>query len=501
MAFAVRGLTKSYSGVPVLQNVDLAVEGGEIHALLGANGAGKSTLIKCVSGAISPNVGEISIDGQTFASLTPKEARAIGVAVIYQDLSIAPSLSVAENIFLGAELRRGPFTRRRAQRAQARVLLEKVGADVDPGATVAELSGADQQVVEIAKALQLDSRLLILDEPTASLTEAEVRVLMSHLRALKEHGLPILYVTHRLGEVFQIADRITVLRDGRVVLSAAVAEITRSDLVEAIVGAGRGGTGQTPGRVRLGTAAPNLPALFQAEGLLAPGIGPIDVSVRPGEVLAVFGLVGSGRTELLEAIFTGRGLRRGELRLEGRQLRVRHPSDAVAAGIALVPSERLRKSLFPPLTSLDNILLPSMGSLAAAGIRSRRRERSEFARRAASVDLKPPRADLQATRYSGGNQQKLVLGRWLRRDRDAKLLLLDEPTQGVDVGARADLYGAIADAVADGTRAVIVTSSDEDEVELLGHRAIVLSRGRLVGELRDREIKQRALLELAHAGE
>jgi ribose transport system ATP-binding protein len=499
MAFSVRGLTKAYSGVPVLQDVGLAVEGGEIHALLGANGAGKSTLIKSVSGAISPDAGEIEIDGRTFASLTPRESRANGVAVIYQDLSVAPSLSVAENIFLGAELRRGPFVRRRAQRAEARTLLARVGSDVDPRKTVAELSGADQQVVEIAKALRLRSRLLILDEPTASLTDAEVRVLMSHLRVLKEHGLPILYVTHRLGEVFQIADRVTVLRDGRVVLSAAVPEVTRADLVDAIVGARS--DGGRPARQLAAQTGAGSGALFEAEGLLAPGIGPIDVSVSPGEVLAVFGLVGSGRTELLEAIFTGRGIRRGQVRLDGKALRVRHPSDAVAAGIALIPSERLRKSVFRPLTGLDNVLLPSMVSLATTGIRQRRRERSEFTQRASRLGLQPPRGDMQATRYSGGNQQKLVLGRWLGGRRDLKLLLLDEPTQGVDVGARADLYGVIADAVASGTRAVIVTSSDEEEVEQLADRAIVLSRGLKVGELRGREIEQRALLELAHAGE
>jgi ribose transport system ATP-binding protein len=500
MAFSVRGLTKAYSGVPVLQSVGLAVDAGEIHALLGANGAGKSTLIKCVSGAISPDAGEIEIDGRTFGSLTPRESRANGVAVIYQDLSVAPSLTVAENIFLGAELRRGPFVRRRAQRAEARTLLARVGSDVDPRTTVAELSGADQQVVEIAKALRLQSRLLILDEPTASLTDAEVRVLMSQLRALKEHGLPILYVTHRLGEVFQIADRVTVLRDGRVVLSAAVTEVTRADLVDAIVGPRPDGAQELREPATQAGAAENAP-LFEAEGLLAPGIGPIDVSVNPGEVLAIFGLVGSGRTELLEAIFTGRGIRRGRLRLDGRALRIRHPSDAVAAGIALIPSERLRKSVFRPLTGLDNVLLPSMGNLASAGMRRRRRERGEFAQRASRLGLQPPRGDMQATRYSGGNQQKLVLGRWLGGQRDLKLLLLDEPTQGVDVGARAELYGTIADSVRSGTRAVIVTSSDEEEVEQIADRAIVLSRGLRVGELRGREIEQRALLELAHAGE
>jgi ribose transport system ATP-binding protein len=447
-----------------------------------------------------PDAGELAIDGEAHSFMAPRQARQSGIAIIYQEYSLAATLTVAENIFLGEELRVGPFTRRRAQEQRARQLLEQIGArTIDPRERVERLRGADQQAVEIAKALKTQPRLLLLDEPTASLTEAEIGGLMSHLRRLREQRLPIVYVTHRLGEVFEIADRVTVLRDGRVALSAPVASITRDELVEAIAG-------RRPDTLRaappeLGPVRPGVPRLVVRE-LLAPGVGPVDLEVEEGEIVGLFGLVGSGRTELLEALFGARRLARGSLSLDGREQRFRRPADAIAAGLALVPSERLRNSLFSPLSGLENVLLPQLRTHALAGvIRRSGRERNAFTAMAERLRLRPVKPRLQAGRFSGGNQQKLVLARWLGNAGRVRVLLLDEPTQGVDVGARRDLYDAIEELVADTGCAVIFTSSDEEEVETLAHRALILSRGAVVSELRGPEINQRELLQRAHLGE
>jgi ribose transport system ATP-binding protein len=499
MAFEVRRLTKRYGGVAVLEDVDLTVTDGEIHALLGANGAGKSTLIKCIGGAVAPDAGEFAIDGQPQAFMTPRQARQAGIAIIYQEYSLAATLTVAENIFMGEELRLGPFLRRHAQEQRSRELLEQIGAaTIDPRERVERLRGADQQVVEIAKALKKEPRLLLLDEPTASLTEAEVSRLMIHLRRLRERRLPIVYVTHRLGEVFEIADRVTVLRDGRVVLSEPVSAITRQALVEAIAGKR---TNAQAANSRRQDRTDHPPRLVVRE-LLAPGIGPLDFSLAQGDILGIFGLVGSGRTELLEALFGARQLARGSITLDGCEVRFRRAADAIAAGVALVPSERLRNSLFAPLSGLENVLLPRLVQYARAGaIRNSHKERNAFAATAERIRLQPPRARLQAGRFSGGNQQKLVLARWLGATGALRVLLLDEPTQGVDVGARRDLYDAIEQLVADTGCGVIFTSSDEEEIVTLARRVLVLSKGVVVSELRGADINQRELLHCAHLGE
>jgi ribose transport system ATP-binding protein len=496
MGFEVRRLNKSYAGVAVLKDVDLAVADGEIHALLGANGAGKSTLIKCIAGAVGPDSGQLLVNAEPLEFLTPRQARAAGIAIIYQDYSLAPSLTVAENIFLGGELRRGPFVRRREQQARAHQLLAQVGAGaIDPHERIERLRGADQQVVEIAKALRTEPTLLLLDEPTASLTEAEVSRLMNHLRRLRERGLPIVYVTHRLAEVFEIADRVTVLRDGKVVLSDLVTNVSRADLVEAIAGA-RDQEEATTTRTHSLSARP----LLETRQLVAPGIGPISFSLYPGEMLGIFGLVGSGRTELLEALFSVRKLAGGSILFDGRPVTYRNPAQAIAAGVALVPSERLRNSLFAPLSGLENVLLPRLSAIGAP-IRRRGSERRAFDTVAGMLRLQPPRGNLQGNRYSGGNQQKLVLGRWLGQHESVRVLLLDEPTQGVDVGARRDLYEAFRAIAAASGCGVILTSSDEEEIEAVADRALVLSRGQLVGELVGPAIEQRRLLHLAHLGE
>jgi ribose transport system ATP-binding protein len=492
MAFAVYGLKKSYGGVEVLKGVDLEVADGEIHALLGANGAGKSTLIKCLSGAVQPDDGVIVVGASKFGRLTPREARQAGIAVVYQDLSLATTLDVADNMFLGQELRIGPFVRKRAQRREAARWLDGMGTGIAPTAALSSLGNAGLQAVEIAKALRTRPKVLILDEPTAALSEREAATLGAHLVELKKQNLPLLYVTHRLGEIFALADRVTVLRGGRVVLTGKVSEFDRDALVDAIVG-----ERIDRGRPAPFEAPPDQEPGLQVADLLAAGIGPVSFDIRPGEIVGVFGLVGSGRTELLETLFGSRIRYGGTVAVSGKLLKPGRPGDAVAAGLALVPADRLRKSILGSLSASENMLLSSFGRLARIGMRNFGAERRTFAQAARQLDLRPPLMDLEARRFSGGNQQKLAIARWLNASQNCQVLMLDEPTQGVDVGARRDIYAALR-ATAEAGRSVLVTSSEPEELVQIAHRVIVLSGGRIAATLGAADIEESLLLSLAH---
>jgi ribose transport system ATP-binding protein len=491
MAFAVRDLTKSYGGVVVLNGVDLTVNDGEIHALLGANGAGKSTLIKAVCGAFTPDRGVIELGTHTYESLTPKSARRAGVRVIHQDPAVIVNLTVADNVFLGEEQTRSGFLRRRRQIAEAQSWFDRLGFNIDARRRLGDLSNADLQLVEITRALRVEPQLLILDEPTAALTEDETDHLLRHLRHLKTTGLAVLYVTHRLSEVFAISDHVTVLAGGRVKLQAAVADVGQRELVRAITGSDV----QTPKAAGL-TAGRTV---LEVDGLTSVGIGPIDLVAREGEVLGVYGLLGAGRTELVECLAGAQPLAAGTVRLDGASIAPSDPAKAAALGVTLVPSDRLRKSVFLGMTALDNVCMPSMSDLATAGVRSRIGERAVFDVVGESLSLHPRNPSLEARGFSGGNQQKLVVGRWLHGAGTCRVLLLDEPTQGVDVGARSELYRALRLAAAD--RAVIVTSSEPEELVQLADRVIVLGHGRVLAELSGEAITEERLLAVAHLDE
>jgi ribose transport system ATP-binding protein len=418
-----------------------------------------------------------------------------GISVVYQELSLASGLNVLDNVFLGQEYKLGPFVRKAREAQEVRSWFAELGVTIDPEADLLKLSNAELQVIEIVKALRTKPKLLILDEPTASLTEREAAQLSAQLLSLKKSKLPLLYVTHRLSEVFAIADRVSVLRGGKIVLSARVSEVTEQEIVSAIAGRNVG-THPPDYTLKHETRSP----LVEARGLTAPGIGPVDFHINKGEILGVFGLVGSGRTELLETLFGARALAGGEISLDGKSLSLRRPSDAVRAGIALVPEDRLRKSVFQTLTAGENVAMASAAKFATLGFRRKRLEQEAFHDVSRKLNLQPRRTDLEARRFSGGNQQKLVLGRWLQEGQDCRLLLLDEPTQGVDVGARGDLYNVLSESTKAGL-AVVVTSSEPEELMQLAHRVVVLSRGQIAGILHGSEINQERLLHLAHVGE
>ncbi|MER6137944.1 sugar ABC transporter ATP-binding protein [Streptomyces sp. NPDC001815] len=511
----IRGLTKSFGGVKALDGVDLTVPAGQVHALLGHNGAGKSTLIKCLGGAFPPDSGTIEVDGVTYTRLSPRRSIAAGVAIIFQTLSVVDSLTVAENIFLGQEWTRYGTIDRRSQETLAAGLLERVAATCSPRDRVGALPTGQRQLVEIAKALSRSASVLVLDEPTAALSGTESDALAERVEDLRTQGLAIVYVTHLLSEVERLADAVTVLRDGRVDHHSPVAGQSRKQLVDTIVGQGRAADARPADHKRAGRpersrppAAGRAPAplapghppapLLAVDGLTGPGFGPVGLDVAGGEIVGLFGLIGSGRTRILETLFGRRRRLGGTVRVGDRPVTPAHPRDALAAGIALVPADRRGQGLFATLGAQDNVLLPSVRPLARGGVRSLRAERRTFDALAAAVGLRPARPNLPAASFSGGNQQKLVLGRWINEVRGTDVLLLDEPTQGVDVGARQEIYRVVEGLAAERRTAVLFASSDPEEIVALAHRCLIVSRGRVVGELTGAELTEEALLSAVH---
>ena len=488
----VFNLCKSFGSKDVLSNVSLDLVPGQIHALLGPNGSGKSTLIRCLSGAIRPDAGSITKDGVAHEYFTPRSAREAGTSVIYQNFSLVPTLSVSDNIFLGDEIRAGLRINRSRQRMIVTDQLERLGHPLDPDAIVGTLRAGDQQVVEIVKALRREPSLLILDEPTAALGQDEITALAETLKGLRDRAMTILYVTHLIGEVFRIADHVTVLRDGDVVLSESVAALQPEDVISAIAPSSRSGDKDPE------VTQPTGPSSIELRSYATPGIEPLTLTVAAGEIVGIFGLLGSGRTELLEGIY-GIRKREGEILIGGKLYNATSPARALRAGVALVAGERLRQSMFLRLTALDNLLLPHMRKLARFGLRVRQREQNEFASISNRISLTPSAPTFPAWTFSGGNQQKLAVGRWLASAAGVRVLLLDEPTQGIDVGARTDLYRLVRHLARNEQKAIMFTSSDPDETLALADKILVLCAGAVVAVVDPRETSAELLLMHAHS--
>lgn len=490
MALRVSSLHKSFGGVRALRGVDLSIEPGEVHALLGHNGAGKSTLIKALGGAFAPDSGTIEVAGRSYAALTPRQSIDAGIAIIFQHLSLVDSLSVVDNIFLGQEVSRSGVVSRRAQRRRAAELLSRLGAHCTVDDRVAALPMGQRQLVEIAKALNRDPVVLILDEPTAALSAHEIATLEATVGRLKKQGMAICYVTHLLGEVERLADRMTVLRDGRVHSSSVLAGMTRADIIAAIAEP----PSALPDRAPVHDADP--PQL-RLRGLAGPGIGPIDLEVRPGEIVGLFGLIGSGRTRLLETVY-GRRRRRGEISVGGRPVRRATPRAALRAGVALVPGDRAGQGLFGSMSALDNALLPAQGALGRLGLRRRAAELAAFDRITEELNVQPSAPAAPARTFSGGNQQKLLLGRWINGVLPTTVLMLDEPTQGVDVKARHEIYRVVRTIASERRTAVLFASTDPEEVVALADRCLVMHAGRVVRSLAGAGLTEEALLASIH---
>jgi rhamnose transport system ATP-binding protein len=490
---SLRGIVKAFGGVRALEGVSFEVRAGEVHALVGENGAGKSTLVKVATGAHPPDAGEVAVGGRPVARLDPTGARRLGIAAIYQQPALLPDLTVAENVALGYE-QGGPLRRVDwpGRRRRTRELLDLVGGRIDVDAVVGRLRMAEQQLVEIARALATDARVLFMDEPTASLSGREAEHLFAVVRALRARGAGIVYVSHRLEEIFALADRVTVLRDGRRVASGPTADLDRAGLIRLMVG--RELAAVFPQR----EAVAGEPVL-EVRGLAcrAGGLGEATFTLHAGEILGLAGLVGSGRTELARTLF---GLTRadaGEIRLRGRPVRITSPGRAVALGIAYVPEDRRRHAVIAELPVAANLTLAVLGAVSRFGLLDRARERREAAAMAARLDVRAASLDVPVATLSGGNQQKVALGRWLAA-RPA-VLLLDEPTQGIDVGAKSEIYRLMVELAGQGL-AILMISSELPEVLGLSDRVAVMHEGRLAGVLPRARATPEAVLGLALGG-
>jgi rhamnose transport system ATP-binding protein len=482
-----RDVRKSFGAVHALRGVTFGVAEGEAHALVGENGAGKSTLLKILAGILRPDGGSLAWNGKPLDLNSPREALERGIGMVYQEMLCFPNLTVSGNIFAGRELVHHGRLREREMRARTRALLDELHLSIDADARAESLPAAHRQLLQVARALAFECRILVLDEPTASLTDAEADHLFAVLDKLKRGGTTLLYVSHRLPEVFRVCDRITVLRDGRYVSTFPCAEVTSDRIVAAMVGR------DLPPRAAHGAWQPGEPALEVRSLSRRPCFRDITLSVRPGEIVGLFGLVGSGRSELLETVF---GLFRadaGSVVVSGREAAIHSARDAARAGIALVPEERQRQGLFFNLSVRHNLMLPSRTASRALLVRS-------FAERQAAEALlqswriKAPGVDAPPDALSGGNQQKVVLAKWLATR--PQVLLLDEPTKGVDVGAKFEIHEIIRRQAANGT-ACLVASSDLPEVLALCHRIIVMREGRIQGELAGEGATEESVMRLA----
>jgi L-arabinose transport system ATP-binding protein len=492
----MRGLRKAFGGVQALRGVDVEARAGEVLALVGENGAGKSTLLKILSGAYTPDSGELTIDGRPVRFASPRAAHAAGVRVIYQEPEIVPHVSVAENIYVGAlPNRRHTFSSRTVEE-RARADLARYGFThaLSPGTLGEHLSPAQRQLVEIMRALIADVRVIAFDEPTSSLSDTEVEALFTLIRRLRDEGVAVLYVSHRLPEIFAIADRVTVLRDGAVVGTRATRQTDTDELVSMMVG--RDLTGMYSRK-----AHPHGDVVLSVRGLSSDRVHDVSFEVHAGEVLGIAGLVGAGRSELAHAIVGNDPRTAGDIAVGGKAARIRSPRDAIRAGIGFVPEERKAQALLMERSVRDNTTLAVLPRISRMHVVRRGEERRiarEFARR---LNVRTPSVEHVVANLSGGNQQKVVLARWLASR--PKVLILDEPTRGVDVGAKAEIYDAIDDLAADGL-AIIVISSELPEILALSDRVLVMQAGRIAGELSREETSEERILHLAmadqHAG-
>lgn len=471
----VRGIHKSYPGVHALSGVDLDIYAGEAHALVGENGAGKSTLMKVLAGSVVPDSGVIELNGREVSVRTPHDAHALGVRMIYQELDLVPALSVAENIFLNVEPSRWGVINRRELRQRSVALLARLGQKIDVDERVERLPLATQQMVEIAKALASEStRVLIMDEPSAILTEAELRELFRLIDKLKSEGVAVIYISHRMDEIQRIADRVTVLRDGRSVRSSVpLRDLTLDEIVFLMVGR------------ELAKGYPDSPAqareeLLRVESLSAGPVRDVSFTLRRGETLGIVGLVGSGRTELARAIFGADKIDAGAIYLEGKRITPRSPREAIDLGIGFLTEDRKGQGLILHDPVRQNISLATLERITPRGFINQRQERENARAWVKELNIRTPTIEQRVRNLSGGNQQKVVLARWLLAR--SRVLIFDEPTRGVDVGAKAEIYALMRRLVAEGA-GIIMISSELPEAIGMCDRLLVMREGRVVGEL------------------
>lgn len=482
----LKNITKTYPGVVALNNVSVTFQQGEVHAVMGENGAGKSTMIKIISGAISPDPGgEIIFDGKSYTQMTPALSAENGVAVIYQDINLVTPMTVAENMFMGRKMGKGYSKRRLNKLAQE--IFDEYGFQLDPAMRVERLSPANQQMVEIARAISNNAKIMIMDEPTAPLAAAEVDLLFSIIAKLKAKGVTVIYISHRMDEVFQITERVTVLRDGQYVTTINTADTNRQQLVNLMVG--RELNENFPTR-----KTPVGDVILEAKKLTGNSVENISFRLHRGEVLGFAGLVGSGRSETMELICGAKKMDSGEVWMNGQKMHINSPASAIEHGIGLIPEDRKEQGVILFNTVKFNTSLSAAHKLTKFGFISGKKNKEMAEKYRETLRIKVPHIDQMVVNLSGGNQQKVVLAKTLAADPD--VIIFDEPTKGIDVGAKQEIYNLMNELVAQG-KAIIMVSSDMEEILGMSDRIIVLHEGLVSGELRREEFSQERVLHLA----
>ncbi|MED4907980.1 sugar ABC transporter ATP-binding protein [Brevibacillus centrosporus] len=489
----MKGINKSFPGVKVLSDVQLNLKSGELVALMGENGAGKSTLMKILGGIYERDAGTIIVKGETQEKMTPDIASSRGIAIIHQEMNLIPHLSVMENIFLGREYTYGKsgFVNWRKMRQETKRWLDQLAIKLDPDTLVGDLSVGQQQMIEIAKALSMQADILVLDEPTAALTNREIDALFDMIASLKEKGVGMIYISHRMEEIFQVSDRITVLRDGQYVGTVETAETNLDELVKMMVG--REITDRFPKvEVQLGGERLRVENLNVKDKL-----SNISFSIKSGEIVGVAGLMGAGRTEMAKALFGLEKVREGQILVDGKPVRVTRPIDAISAGIALVTEDRKEEGLVLSLSVRENISLPNLQKVSSLGVMKPRDEQVLSNDAIQRLFIKTAGGEQIVGSLSGGNQQKVVIGKWLAKK--PKILILDEPTRGVDIGAKKEIYDIMNRLAQDGV-AILMISSELPEVLGMSDRVLVMHEGRITGEFTREEATQEMIMRAATGG-
>lgn len=482
------GISKSFPGVKALDDVSFNLKAGEVHALLGENGAGKSTLMKIISGIYNRDSGSYRLDGAEIEALTPRSAQALGIAIIHQELNMCTDLTVAENMFLGRESVARGVIRQNDMNRQAKEILDQLKIDIDPRTVVKKLPVSKQQMVEIAKALSTNARILIMDEPTSALTEREIAELFRIVRDLKSKGCAIVYISHRLDELKEITDRVSIFRDGRYVATRNFNETTLDEIIALMVGR------------EIKEKFPHLSVekgrkILEVSNLDAGMVKDVSFSLYAGEIIGLSGLMGAGRTELVRALFGADPIERGKITLDGEVITIRHPEDAIVHGIVLGPEDRKKEGLCTELSIRENVGLANLDTICNRwGVVRSKVEKDLTGRAIKDLRIKTPSGEQTAKNLSGGNQQKVVLGKWLVRN--AKVVIFDEPTRGIDVASKVEIYNIMNELKSRGI-GVLFVSSEMPEVMGMSDRILVMCNGRITGDLKPRETTQDEILRCA----
>ena len=493
MQIEMRGIDKSFGGNAVLKNAGFLLDDGEVHALMGENGAGKSTLMKILTGVYTKDAGQVIVDGKEVCYNNPQEAEKAGIVFIHQELNVLFDLTVEENMFLGKEIKKVfGICDRKAMRKRVQEILDMLGVDIDPTQRMDELSIGQQQMIEIAKALMIDAKVLIMDEPTAALTQSETEVLFKVVNSLRKKGVSIVYISHRMEEIFELCDRITILRDGTYIDTKRIADIDMNDIVKMMIGREIGE--RYPVRnSKIGDVA------FEVKNLNCPGaFENVSFEVRAGEVLGVSGLMGAGRTEIMQAIFGNMPNVTGQLLLDGKEIKNKNPQQAIQNGIGFITEDRKVEGLMLEESIMKNISLANLGRISNGGVINKKKEQELVNKGIEELRIRCFGPQHECNNLSGGNQQKVIFAKWIYTN--PKVLILDEPTRGVDIGAKKEIYNIINELAAKGV-AIIMVSSELPEVLGMSDRVMVVREGEVRGILNKEEANQESIMTLATGGE